>query len=79
LGRAGEVGGASRTVNEGDLLGQPLDTNGICPHNPCDDLGKRIDDLREDQKETRKEVKELRDEVKGLPLKIMEMLRKVPH
>ena len=47
--------------------------------------GKRIDDLREDRKETRKDIKdikdikELRDEVKGLPLKIMEMLRKASH
>ena len=51
---------------------------------------KRIDDLREDVKELRAEhradnkalnekVDDLRDEVKGLPLKIMEMLRKAPR
>ena len=51
---------------------------------------KRIDHLREDVKELRAEhradnkvlnekVDHLRDEVKGLPLKIMEMLRKAPH
>ena len=51
---------------------------------------KRIDDLREDVKELRAEhradskalnekVDDLRDKVKGLPLKIMEMLRKAPR
>ena len=55
-----------------------------------DDQNKRIDDLREDVKELRAEhradnkalnekVDDLRGEVKGLPLKIMEMLRKAPH
>ena len=44
-----------------------------------DDQNKRIDDLREDVKEIRKKVDDLGDEVKGLPLKIMEMLRKAPR
>ena len=40
---------------------------------------KRIDDLREDVKELRQKVDNLSGEVKGLPMKIMEMLRKAPH
>ena len=40
---------------------------------------KRIDDLREDVKELRQKVDNLSDEVKGLPMKIMEVLRKAPH